>query len=211
MNFNNEASGWPSGKLNPSKSVERRKKSSELKKGKSYEELYGEKKAAEISQKIRESRTGKPGNPCWSKGLTKETSPILNKMSESISKTLLLMNSKLTIEERSIKYGNVEELNGFYGKHHSQISKHKMSTAHISQRSKSINCEKCGAMVDKQNYTKHHGPQCGKGAIGVRGKRWFKNNEQSYFLYPDDPLIAELKLILGRANKNLGIKKIVNL
>jgi hypothetical protein len=127
--------------------------------------------------------------------------------SKSASELGKIYNSSLTSEQRKSKHGRPGELNGFFGKKHPAQLLDQIKESHIIQRANKLTCEKCGVKCDVQNYSKHHGDKCGKGATGIRGKRWFTDGINSFLLLPDDPKIKTCSLKPGRSANGLGRPK----
>lgn len=150
-----------------------KQKRSKNKLGKSYEELFGIKKAIIIKNKIREKRTGyKSNKPAWNAGLSKENHPSIAKISDHNKGKVPYNKGKRMTDI------NPDYINHFKGKTHTQESKDKVSRA---------NKGKCSG---KNN------PMFGKSA--VKGRKWYHDDTTQYYLFDDDSKIAELKLTKGR-------------
>lgn len=128
-------------------SKKERKMASIRKKGKTFEELYGEERAKIIKKKISKSRKGiKTGKPAWNTGLTKETNKILSKISKKNTGRTPHNKGKKGLQNGSM-----------LGKTHT-----KEAYAKIMEHVKS------------RDYSGNKNPNYGK--IGAaRGKRWFVN------------------------------------
>jgi hypothetical protein len=142
---------------------------------------------------------------------TKITSRIFDNIRSEISLANSVsgkaFNSTLSPEERKHRHGRIGTQNGFFGKNHPEWLAEQIKESHLLQRLDKTECEKCGILCDAQNYKKHHGVNCGTGAKGIRGKRWFNNGTETYYLFPDNPDINLLNLIPGRVGAKLGRPK----
>lgn len=124
------------------------------------------------------------------------------KTRDQISKIVNDNYSKMTDDERSMKFGKSGSANSFFGKSHDEETSLRMRASHAIQRTLLVKCEKCGKEVDAQNYALHHGDKCGIGSA-VRGRKWYHSEDKvSYYLLPTDSKILELNLVLGRVTKN---------
>ena len=62
--------------------------------------------------------------------------------------------------------------------------------SHSSESKQKISKSRKGLTAGKDN------PMYGKSA--VKGRKWYNNGIKTFYLFPDDPLILELNLVLGR-------------
>lgn len=124
--------------------------------------------------------------------------------------TLMRMRmAKLSAAHRKEIYGHYGENNGFYNRTHSKETLLTLSISHKKQRSILHLCKTCGGTFDKQNFIRFHGINCGKDVPGVRGRKWYHLDAQSFYLFPNDQKILDLGLTSGRAkNPNLGRRKL---
>jgi hypothetical protein len=108
--------------------------------------------------------------------------------------------SELGSDGRKEKYGKSGKGNNFFGKTHTEevitILKRK------AENREKIKCEICGGSFDPANHAQHHGDNCGKNNSAVVGRKWYHKDTQSFFLYPNDPIIVELNLTTGRSSSH---------
>ena len=158
---------------------EQRLNASQLKSGKSFEELFGPKRADEIKKKISNSRQGiKTGKPAWNTGKTKDNDELLMKMSNS-KKGLVPFNKGKKMNELIPGY-----INHFTGKTHSEESKQKVS------------------MANKGRCAGEKNPMFGKSA--VKGRKWYHDGATQFYLFDDDPKIVFLSLHPGRLKNKIN-------
>lgn len=158
MNFNNRPVGFATGDLNWATTADGRERKRKGRLGKSFDDLYGIERSAEIRNKISESRTGQTRDSAWNTGLTKDTDARLQLSAEKTSASVQAWMDSMTPEQRKQKFGNYGEKNGFYNKSHSEETKLK-----ISQSAKNrpiIECVHCGKKTTAGNHTRWHGNNC---------------------------------------------------
>jgi hypothetical protein len=124
--------GEDNGFFNRTHSDSFKKYLSSLRKGKTYEEIYGAELAKEIKENMSHDRKGKTP---WNKGKS---------MPEGFGEKIRLLVSG--------------EKNGFYGKHHSEEQRKKKSLE--KQSAPKIICPHCNKSVDHMNYSRWHGDKC---------------------------------------------------
>lgn len=140
---------------------------------KSFEEIFGVERADEIKKKISNSRQGiKTGKPAWNTGKTKDNDESLMKMSNSKKGSIPFNKDKKMID---LIPGYI---NHFTGKTHSEESKQKVSKA---------NKGKCAGEKN---------PMFGKSA--VKGRKWYHDGENQFYLFDNDPKIIDMDLQHGR-------------
>lgn len=106
-------------------SIEEREAARERLLGKTFIEIYGEEKAAQIKEKISIKQSHPTGKPAWNTGLTKETHPAIMKASiknlgrEPVNKG---------------KPGLAGEDNPFYGKHHTEECKRHIGEIRLKNK-----------------------------------------------------------------------------
>lgn len=116
---------------------------------------------------------------------------------------------KLKLKESSSKRTNKTPM---LGKHHSNESKKKISAANKGQQAwnKGLPGTWIGKTHSEESKEKisqnrkgltagENNPMFGKSA--VKGRKWFHNNVNTFYLFPDDPKISDLCLICGRLPK----------
>lgn len=161
MNFNNRPVGFATGDLNWNTTPEGRAFRRARKLGKTFDELYGTERAAEIKAKISKARTGSKNGPSWNSGLTKNDDPRVAALAQSVSKGVRAWMDTLTQDERKEKFGLLGEQNGFYGRTHSGDT-----IVHLQQKQQALRqtnrkvCEHCGRDFDAPNYSRYHGEKC---------------------------------------------------
>lgn len=155
------------------KSIIEREKLSKARLGKTFEEIFGEKRAVEIKDKISRKKSGaKTNKPAWNTGKTKYTDTNVKKISDS-RKGQPAFNKGKHMKELNPNY-----INHFKGRTHTTEAKEKISKA---------NKGKCANECN---------PMYGKSA--VKGRKWYHNNITQYYLFETDDRIKSLNLIKGR-------------
>lgn len=157
MNWNNRSVGFAVGNLNWNTTPEGRAFGRDRKLGKTYEELYGEKRAAEIKAKISQSQSKPRNAPSWNSGLDKRD-PRIAAMAERISESVQTWMDTLSPEERKQKFGNYGEANGFYGKKHNDKTREIISAKAKARPKKT--CRYCNKSVSPSNYVRWHDEKC---------------------------------------------------
>ena len=102
---------------------------------------------------MREIKLGrKTGKSSWNRGKkhTDSTRLLLSRRNRE-------RYEKMTPEERKT-YGLTGERNGFFGRNHTEETRLILSQI----ASTKISCEQCGAFVQRMNYYRYHGSNCGK-------------------------------------------------
>jgi hypothetical protein len=133
MNFNNNAVGFASGKLNPANSEKETARKKQMVNEKN--QMFGKKHSDESKQKMSEYRKGKA---TWNKGLS----------------GIKTSNKGQTAWNKGVNTG----IKSFTGRTHSEESISKMKEGH-SNRVK-LECPYCKKIIDKPNYTRYHGDRC---------------------------------------------------
>ena len=125
-----------------------RRRMSESRKGRP-----GKPHTAETKRKLSIAAKGrKPGRPGWNRGQKSsiETRTLLSKVNQE-------RYQKMTREERSLKYGRSGEQNGFFGRAHTEEFRQKISQTASTE----LYCDHCGVTVNRINYYRYHGENCG--------------------------------------------------
>jgi hypothetical protein len=145
--------------------------------GRSFVEQFGEEQAKVIKEKIAKSRKGhKSKFSAWNKGQTASSNQSVKKISDS-KKGSVGWNKGIKMAEVIPGY-----VNHFKDKTHTLETKQKIGTA---------NKGKCAG----KNNGMH-------GKSAVRGRRWYHDGITQYYLFPDDPQVLELNLVLGRISRS---------
>lgn len=133
MNFNNNASGFASGRLNPAATEKEKIRKSKLT-GERHP-MFGKKHSDQAKSKMSKSQKGKP---TWNKGLSGI---------KTSNKGQVAWNKGLQTGHKS-----------FAGKTHTEESIALMRKGHANRAR--LACPHCNKILDKPNFTRYHGDRC---------------------------------------------------